>query len=50
VDRVLTIKNGNNSSTKLVEELEGIQSQIDLLVYELYEIGSEEIVIIENTF
>jgi Alw26I/Eco31I/Esp3I family type II restriction m6 adenine DNA methyltransferase len=50
VDRILTIKNGNNSSTKLVEELEGIQSQIDLLVYELYEIGSEEIVIIENTF
>jgi len=50
VDRVLTIKNGKNPSTKLVEELEEIQSQIDLLVYKLYGIESEEIQIIENTY
>jgi Alw26I/Eco31I/Esp3I family type II restriction m6 adenine DNA methyltransferase len=50
VDRVLTVKNGKNPSTKLVEELEGIQSQIDLLVYKLYGIESEEIQVIENTY
>jgi len=50
VNRVLTIKNGKNPSTKLVEELEDIQSQIDLLVYKLYGIESEEIQIIEKTY
>jgi len=50
VDRVLTIKNGKIPSPKLIEEFQKIQPQIDLLVYKLYGIGSEEIVIIENSF
>ena len=50
VDRVLKIKNKRNPPPKLVEELERIQSQIDQLVYKLYGIRAEEIVIIENTF
>ena len=50
VNRVLEIKSTKNSTSKLNEELESLQAQIDILVYELYEIESSKIKIIENTF
>ena len=50
VNRVLEIKGTKNPTGKLNEEIESLQSQIDILVYELYEIESSKIKIIENTF
>ena len=50
VNRVLEIKSTKNQTSKLNEEIESLQSQIDILVYELYEIESSKIKIIENTF
>jgi Alw26I/Eco31I/Esp3I family type II restriction m6 adenine DNA methyltransferase len=50
VNRVLEIKTTKNPTSKLNEEIETLQSQIDILVYELYEIESNNINIIENTF
>jgi hypothetical protein len=50
VDRILIIKSGKSPSIKVLKELEELQFQIDSLVYQLYGIGSEEILIIENTF
>jgi adenine-specific DNA-methyltransferase len=50
VNRVLEIKSTKNPTSKLNEEIESLQSQIDILVYELYEIESSKIRIIENTF
>ena len=50
VNRVLEIKSMKNPINKLNEEIESLQSQIDILVYELYEIKGSKIKIIENTF
>jgi hypothetical protein len=50
VDRVLKLKSTKNPTSKLNEELESLQSQIDILVYELYEIESNQIKIIEEIF
>ena len=41
---------GEEPNGKLNEEIESLQSKIDILVYELYEIESSKIKIIENTF
>jgi len=50
VDRVLKLKSTKNPTSKLNEELESLQSQIDILVYELYKIESNQIKIIEEIF